>query len=172
MIKTPPPELSAPEVLRRKRARILWAAVFAAVGIGVCLWSWRHYREVYTTAEPQIPVMDLIPVIPKAQQEAAMNAIVGAARLALALSPEQQEKVRAIWKEPPTSFQEMIAKQKEMDKVLTPIQLAIARPVRKAVQDKIVDEMFESGRDRFTPEDFKKFKDEIKRRVDERMSSP
>lgn len=172
MIKTPPPETPDPDARRRRRVRILWAAVFAVAGLGVCLWSWQHYRKVYTTREPQIPVMDLIPVIPKARQEAAMNAIVTAARLALALSPEQQEKVRAIWGTPPTSFQELIAKQKEMDKVLTPAQLAIARPVRKAVQDKIVDEMFESGRDRFTPEDFKKFKDEIKRRVDERMSTP
>ena len=150
--------------------RLVWAAVFAGAGIAVCFWSWSHYREEYNLAKPPIPVLDFIPTVPKDQQEKVMSMVSGGMKLMLFLSPEQQEKTREIWKTPPRTLEELITKQKETDKILTPQQLERARPVRRHIQGMIVDAMFEPGRDRFKPDEFTKLKDEVKRRVEERMT--
>ena len=104
------------------------------------------------------------------EAEAVMSTVSNAMKLTAFLPGEQQEKVREIWKTPPRSLTELIEKQRQMDSVLTPEQLNRARPVRRFVQGRIVDQMFERGRDRIAPEEFDKLKDEVKRRVEERMS--
>ena len=154
----------------RRRLLIVLAVVFAVGGIAACYASWKHYRKVYAAARTPIPVLDFIPVVPKENQEAVMSTVSNAMKLTAFLPGEQQEKVREIWKTPPRSLTELIEKQRQMDSVLTPEQLNRARPVRRFVQGRIVDQMFERGRDRIAPEEFDKLKDEVKRRVEERMS--
>jgi hypothetical protein len=163
----------SPEDAKRRarwRVRLIWAGVFAIAGVAVCSWSWKHYRKEYNLAKPPVPVLDFIPTVPKEQEKAVMSAVAGGMSLMLFLSPEQREKAHEIWKTPPRSLEELISKQKQTDKILTPQQLERAKPVRRRIQGSIVDSMFEPGRKRFKPEEFDKMKDEIKRRVDERMS--
>ncbi|MCX7018646.1 MAG: hypothetical protein WCK47_13750 [bacterium] len=161
----------APKKGRRRMARLTVACLFAVAGVAACVWSWQYYRRLYARLKPPVPVLDLIPTVPKAHQEGVMRAVMSGASFVLALSPDQRQQVISIWKEPPRTLTELIDKQHVMDKILTPDQLQRLRPVRKMVQDRIVDEMFEAGRDRFSPSDFDKMKGEVKRRTNERMSA-
>lgn len=154
----------------RRKLYVLLALVFAVGAIAVCYASWKHYRKVYVAARTPIPVLDFIPVVPKQNQDAVMSTVSNAMKLTAYLPAQQQEKVRDIWKTPPRSLTEVINKQKQMDQVLTPEQLSRAKPIRRFVQGKIVDHMFEPGRQRLAPEEFEGLKTEVKRRVEERMS--
>jgi hypothetical protein len=158
---------------RRRRPLLLaCAALFAVAAAAACWWSWEHYRKVYAPPKTPVPVLDFIPTVPKDKQQEVTRAITSAAALVLTLSPGQIRDVAAIWKEPPKSLEELISKQKQMDRLLTPGQLARMRPVRTIVQGRIVDAMFENARSRFTPQDFEQLKGEIKRRVSQRMDTP
>ena len=153
-----------------KKLRTTAATVFAVAGIAVCIWTWQHYRRIYSTPKSPIPILEMIPTVPKEKQETIRNIVGGATKMMLFLSPEQQKQTREIWKEPPRSLDDLIAKQQQMDAILTPQQRARAKPIRTLAQNRIVDEMFEQARDRFRPDDFNAMKDEIKRRVEKRMS--
>lgn len=158
--------------LKRRVLHVTLAALFAMGGWGLCTWSWQHYRKVYNPPKTPVPVMELIPVIPQGQQASVAQAITLASSLALGLNPDQQARVREIWKVPPKSLQELIGKTRQVDKVLTPAQLARFKPMRRMVQNQIVDALFEAGRNRFSPQDFNRMKDTIKQRVEQRMTAP
>jgi hypothetical protein len=163
----PPPSAPPP---KRKRLHIAAAAAFAIGGLVMAFFTWRHYDRVFEVRRDPIPILEMIPTAPRESQENIRKIVGGASKLMLFLSPEQQAKTREIWKEPPRTLDDLIAKQQEMDKILTPQQRAYSKPIRVYAQEKIVDEMFEPGRGRFKPKDFDAMKDEIKRRVEKRMS--
>jgi uncharacterized protein (DUF2267 family) len=121
--------------------------------------------------KPPVPVLDLIPTVPKAYQSEVTSAVTVAAGMMFALSREQRAQVAEIWKDPPRTLEGLISRQKRMDQVMTPQQRERMKPMRRIVQGKIVDAMFEAGRNRFSPGDFEQMKNEIKRRVAERMDS-
>lgn len=156
----------------KKGRRKLWLALaFALVGVAVCGISWKFSKRAYTPARAPEQVLKLIPNIPKEKQESVMRIAGGAFALTAALPPEQRDQIREILKHRPNSIDDLLSQTQAIDNVLTPEQRKRAKPIRKLVQDKIVDEMFEPGRSRFRPDEFDKFKNEIKRRVGERMGT-
>jgi len=155
---------------RRRMLRLALAGLFAVAALAACVWSWQYYRKLYSTPKPPIPVLELIPTVSKAHQANIMNAVMTGASFVLTLSPDQRQRVASLWKEPPKSLSELISKQQQMDKLLTPEQLRRLLPLRQMVQNRIVDETFESGRSRMTAADFDRMKGEVKRRVNARMS--
>jgi hypothetical protein len=156
---------------RRRAAKIALAAAFAVGASLVCVWSWKHNSEKYEAKKPPVPVLDFIPTVPKENQQAVTQAVTAAFGLALFLSPEQRAQVQDVWKVPPRTLDELIQRQKQTDKVLTPEQRQKLKPVRRMVEGKVVDLMFEPGRKRFTPEEFEQLKNEIKRRTAQRMET-
>jgi hypothetical protein len=91
------------------------------------------------------------------------------AKTVLHATPQQQQQLAAIWDKPPRSIDELIQYQQRTDQVLTPDQRAKLLPIRKKVQNSIVDKMLEPARGGFGADDFEKFKKEVKARVDHRI---
>jgi hypothetical protein len=79
--------------------------------------------------------------------------------------------VQEVWKVQPRTLDELIRKQKQTDQLLTPDQRQKLKPVRRMVEGRVVDLMFEPGRKRFTPQEFDQLKGEIKRRTAQRMET-
>ena len=87
----------------------------------------------------------------------------------LDLTPEQGKKLGEIWKHLPRSVDELVDFQKRTDDVLTTGQRERLRPVQKTFRHQVIDRMLDPTKDRFAPGDFPKLKDEVKRRVDQRV---
>ena len=156
----------------RKLVRIAWAGLFAVTAAALCTWSWRHYHTKYSPRRDPVPVFEFIPNVPKDRHEGIMQAIRKSAGFVFTLSPGQLQQLAVLWKDPPRSLPDLISRQKQMDRILTPAQVSNLAPARTAIQNKIVDEMMEPGRKRFRPDEFEKMKNEIKRRVETRMGTP
>lgn len=161
-----------PPIPKRHRwAKVSLAAAFAVAATVACVWSWKHNREKYEAKKPPVQVLDIIPTVPKESQEAVTKAVTAAFSLALLLSPDQRAKVQEVWKVQPRTLDELIRKQKQTDQLLTPDQRQKLKPVRRMVEGRVVDLMFEPGRKRFTPQEFDQLKGEIKRRTAQRMET-
>ena len=164
-----PQKLAVPP--RPRWLKVLLATAFAVAATLLCLWSWKHNREKYEVKKPPVQVLDIIPTVPKESQEAVTKAVTAAFSLALFLSPDQRAKVQEVWKVQPRTLDELIRKQKQTDQLLTPEQRQRLKPVRRVVEGRVVDLMFEPGRKRFTPQEFEQLKGEIKRRTAQRMET-
>jgi hypothetical protein len=136
------------------------AAGLAALG------AYKYSNHVREERRKPIGVM---PALPRAQEEKVREAVRQFGRTVLGVTPEQEKAIEAVWQEPPWSLGELIERQKKSDAILTPQQRAFIRPIRIMVRNTVIDGILEPGRDRFKPDDFEKFKYQVKLRVAQRM---
>ena len=90
-------------------------------------------------------------------------------RTVLKVTPQQEKQIEAIWSHMPSSLNELVVMNRQMDAVFTPDQRRIVRPLQRVMRNKVIDDMLEPARSRFQPADFEKFQREIKRRVDAKI---
>jgi Spy/CpxP family protein refolding chaperone len=112
------------------------------------------------------------PPIPVEAQMMVRQGIHLVGRPALGLTPEQVQQIQALLERFPRNLDELLDVTRRVDAILTPEQREKARPLRRRVRHGITDLVLEPARSRFRPEDFEKFKNEIKRRMDLRMEGP
>lgn len=150
-----------------KRAVVLSAlAVAAALGF----LGWRiHQHRLRNNPPPLPPLENVLPVIPKDQEKQIRTAVKLGARTLLKVTPDQEKRMDDLWKQPPRSIEELIEFNKKVDAILTPQQVEKARPLRRMLRHAVLDRMLEGAGKRLSPNDFEKFKNEIKARVDRRI---
>jgi len=90
-------------------------------------------------------------------------------RTLLGVTPDQEQKIEAIWKRLPRSVDELAEYSRKTDAVLTEKQRMLVRPIRRRIRREAIDRMLEPARSRFSPEDFEKFRNAIMTRVDKRI---
>lgn len=147
------------------------AWTFALAGLGALAFSGYNGWQRYQRENPP-PLPEVIAPIPPGQQEALRTGMKLLSKTVLQATPEQEKRLAEMWDKTPRSLAEIIERQRETDRILTPEQRAKLAPLRRAFQNRIVDEMLEPARDRFAAEDFEKFREEVKKRVEERITGP
>lgn len=160
--KPPPPASSS-----KKTA----AWLFAAVGLLALGWSGYQTWQQYKADNPP-PLPNVIAPIPADRVDAVRTGLKLVGPTVLGLSGDQQKEIDAIWKNPPRSMEEVIQYQRRTDEVMTPEQRAKFRPLRKAFQGRVIDQMLAPAGERMPPDDFQKMKEEVGKRVDERIEGP
>ncbi len=162
-----PPDSQSGSRASGRRATGAWLFALAGlVALGVSgFLGWQRYRR-----ENPPPLPGVIAPIPPEMREGVRTGMQLLGKTLLQLTPEQNRKLAEIWKTSPRSINEAIEYQKETDKLLDARQKAIMKPIRKTFQDRVVDHMMEHARDRFSEADFGKLKDEIKVRVEKRIT--
>lgn len=161
---------NAPE-RKSPRGRYIAAAVFACAGLIALGFSIRSGRQRYLREHPP-PLPNVIAPIPDDKVEAVRGGMKLLAKTVLHATPEQEEKLNEIWKNPPRSVEEVIQYQKRTDEVLTPEQRATFKPIRNGFRNRVIDQILSPASKRMTPEDFAKFTQEIKARVAHRIDGP
>lgn len=153
----------------RSQGKKIAAWIFAVTGLGVLAFSGYQGRQRYLRENPP-PLPEVIAPIPPGHQEALRSGMRLVSKTLLRVSPEQGKQLTELWDKTPRSVDEVIEYQRRTDQILTPEQRARFKPLRQAFQNRIVDEMLEPARNRFPASDFEKFRNEVKNRVEERIS--
>lgn len=160
----PKPAPKTPSAGKRNAAILFAIVAVAALGYSACRGRQRYL------AEHPAPLPDVIAPISKEEHEKMRKGMGLLGATLLQTTPEQQKKLDEIWKTPPRTLEEVNQYQKRTDAVLTEQQLAILKPIRKRVQGQIVDKFLDPVAKRLPPEDFEKFRTEVKNRVDSRIN--
>ncbi|MCX8038893.1 MAG: hypothetical protein N3D11_17975 [Candidatus Sumerlaeia bacterium] len=138
----------------------------AVVGVAAAWLCWRD-RLIAPPAPPQA-----LPTIAPADFEKVKEQVRLVGRTLLGVTPEQEKQIDAIWRRPPATLNELVEFTRRSDAVLTETQRAIAKPIRRAARNQVIDRILEPARSRFPPEDFERLKTAIKTRVDARVDGP
>lgn len=165
------PSITGPDTRPARSNKKLLAAtcVFALAGLMAFGFSARKAHQRYQLEHPP-PLPDVVaPLLPE-QQKMVTQGMPLLGKALLKLDPDKQKKLEEIWKTTPRSVAEAIDYQRRTDALLTPEQKALLDPIRKKFQERTIDRMMAPASKRFTPEDFEKFKKEIKARVESRIN--
>ncbi len=148
---------------KHKKSFALLCAIVAAVGAAAAWLCWKD-RWIAPPAPPQA-----LPTIPPAEFERVKEQVRLVGRTLLGVTPEQEKQIDAIWRRPPATLNELVEFTRRSDAVLTETQRAIAKPIRRAARNQVIDHILEPARSRFPPEDFERLKNAVKARVDARV---
>ena len=149
---------------QRKTAAFLFAIVaICALAVSAYYGRQRDLRE----NPPPLP--NVIAPLPPEQLQAIRIGLPIVRKTILHTTPEQDAKWDELWKNPPRSLTEVIEYERRTNEILTTAQLGLYRPMRKKFQHRVVDAMLKPAGDRLSDDDFQKLKDEVKKRVDERI---
>jgi len=123
------------------------------------------YWKMPRPAPPAAPPLP----ISKADEQKIREEMHALGKTLLGVTPEQEKKIEAIWQRFPTTVDELVAFNKKTDEALTDKQRLVLRPIQRMMRHKAIDRMLESSRPRFPPQDFERFRQAIKDRVDKRV---
>jgi hypothetical protein len=152
------------ETPRRGLRKSLLAILCVAAGALIAFAAYGHWKSGRRAS-----VANSIPPLPKAEETRLREEARLLGRTLLGVTPDQEQKIEAIWKRLPRSVDELAEYSRKTDAVLTEKQRMLVRPIRRRIRREAIDRMLEPARSRFSPEDFEKFRNAIMTRVDKRI---
>jgi hypothetical protein len=147
----------------RAAAVVFVLVAFAALGVSAWYGRQRYLRE----HPPPLP--QVIAPLPPEQLALIRKGFPIVRKTVLHTTPEQDAQLDELWKKPPRSLDEVIKYEQRTNEILTTQQLVLYRPLRKAMQRRVIDQMLGPAKDRMSNTDYDKLRDEVNNRVNKRI---